>query len=62
LLEDIEKEVLEKTFENLKILDTESNSISSCLNIIVDWINNDFNIKPHKLAEIIYHICNNIVG
>ena len=32
-----------------------------CLNIIVDWINNDFNLKPHKLAEIIYHICNIIV-
>ncbi len=31
------------------------------LNIIVDWINNDFNLKPHKLAEIIYHICNIIV-
>lgn len=124
LLEDIEKEVLEKTFENLKMLDTKSNSISSieiflnyikdnkatfgillcqmethafqqgimnsvqsyiqsilpglsdkreeqytysfimhgCLNVIVDWINNNFDIEVHKLAEIIYHLCNNIVG
>ena len=124
LLEDIEKEVLKKTFENLKMLDTESSSISSieiflnyikenkttfgillcqmethsfqqgimnsvqsyiqsiipelsdrceeqylysfimhgCLNIIVDWINNDFNIEEHKLAEIIYRVCNNIIN
>ena len=32
-----------------------------CLNRIVDWINNDFNIKSDKLAEIIYHVCNNAV-
>lgn len=119
LLADIEKEALEKTFENLRMLDTESNSISSieiflnyikdnkttfgillcqrethafqqgimnrvqsyiqsllpelsdkseeqyiysfimhgCLNIIVDWINNDFDIEAHKLSEIIFHIC-----
>lgn len=124
LLEDIEKEVLKKTFENLKMLDTESNSISSievllnyikdnkttfgillcrmethdfqkgimnsvqtyiqpiipklsdkykekyiysfimhgCHNIIVDWINNNFDIEPHKLAKLIYHICNTVVG
>ena len=31
------------------------------LNIIVDWINNDFDIGSHKLAEIIYRICNNTV-
>jgi len=124
LLEDIEKEVLEKTFENLKTLDTKSNSISSieillnyikdnkatfgillCQmenydfqkgimhsvqtyiqsiipglpdkhkekyiysfimhgshNIIVDWINNDFDIEAHKLADIIYHICDTVVA
>lgn len=37
LLEDIEKEVLEKTFENLKMLDTESNSISSIEIFIHSW-------------------------
>lgn len=124
LLEDIEKEVLEKTFEYLKSLDTEANSIASievllnyikenkatfgilfCQresydfqksiiqkvqtylqptlpglpdpfkekyiysfimhgshNIIVDWINNGFDMEPRKLADIIYHICNTIVA
>lgn len=124
LLEDIEKEVLEKTFEYLKSLDTEANSIASievllnyikdnkatfgilfCQresydfqksiiqkvqtylqptlpglpdalkekyiysfimhgshNIIVDWINNDFDVDSQKLAELIYHICNTIVA
>lgn len=33
-----------------------------CLNIIVNWINNDFNIHSHKLAEIIYHVCNVILA
>ena len=123
LLEDIEKEVLEKTFEYLKSLDTGANSIASIevlLNyikdnkatfgilfcqresydfqksiiqsvqaylrptlpglpdalkekyiysfimhgshsIIVDWINNDFDVDSQKLAELIYHICNTIV-
>ena len=44
--------------------DTEKGSrtiLHGYLNIIVDWINNDFNLKPHKPAEIIYHICNIIV-
>lgn len=124
LLEDIEKEVLEKTFEYLKSLDTGANSIASievllkyikdnkatfgilfCQressdfqksiiqkvqtylqptlpgfpdpfkekyiysfimhgshNIIVDWINNGFDMEPRKLADIIYHICNTIVA
>ena len=124
LLADIEKEVLKNTFENLKLLDTESNSISSieiflnyikdnkttfgillcqmdthsfrqgimnsvqsyiqsiipglsdkskeqyiysfimhgCLNIIVDWINNNFDINAHKLAETMYHICDKILS
>ena len=124
LLEDIEKEVLEKTFEYLKSLDTGANSIASIevlLNyikdnkatfgilfcqresydfqksiiqsvqaylrptlpglpdalkekyiysfimhgshsIIVDWINNGFDMEPRKLADIIYHICNTLVA
>ena len=37
LLEDIEKEVLEKTLENLKMLDTESDSISS-IEIFLNYI------------------------
>ena len=31
-------------------------------NIIVDWINNDFDIEAHKLADIIYHICDTVVA
>lgn len=42
LLEDIEKEVLEKTFEYLKSLDTEANSIAS-IEVLLNYIKE---IKP----------------
>ncbi len=52
LLEDIEKEVLEKTFENLRKIGS--------LNVIKTWIENGFDAKVSDLAEVIYHSCNNI--
>ena len=122
LLEDIEKEVLEKTFENLRKIDSPMNTMESIeaflnyvkehkttfgillcqqenevfqqsiiasvqkyvqdsapeidevptasyiytfimygsLNVIKTWIEKDFDVDIHNLAEVIYHSCNNI--
>ena len=31
------------------------------INVLINWINNDFNLSSRELAKLIYHSCNNVM-